>query len=137
MDQGSLPVWIGVLALIGATIAMFVQSRISRQDAKDDLDTDIESLALQIDKTDIGLATIRETYMSHKEHELVCKNSSLEINAHITHELSALKDDVFTSFRTLEGKMDKALSAKPNGEKEITDRLTVIEKSLKQLTEKA
>ena len=137
MDQGSLPVWIGVLALIGATIAMFVQSRISRQDAKDDLDTDIESLVLRVDNTDIGLTTVRETYMSNKEHELVCKNSSLEINAHITHELSTLKDDVFTSFRTLEGKMDKAMSVKPNGEKAIADRLTVIEKSLKQLAERA
>ena len=40
-----------------------------------------------------------------REHDLLCLNSTLLINAHITKEMSQLKDEVFEELRKINAKI--------------------------------
>jgi len=127
----SLPVWIAALAVVSGMAGVLFQNRRTKKSVKEDLDSDVEGLAARVDKVDDSIVQIKEQYMSEKEHELVCKNTSLEIKAHLSSELTDLKDAVFDSLREMSGKLDTAIAKKPNGDREIALRLTAIETAIK------
>ena len=43
-----------------------------------------------------------EDLMPKPEHELLCENASLKITAHVSKEISTLKDDIFAKLRNIE-----------------------------------
>ena len=53
-------------------------------------------------RTDKRIDDIEEKCILEETHKLICENATLKTNEHLSAELKALKEEIFTELRSLE-----------------------------------
>ena len=71
-----------------------------------------EAAKVLVKELEKRVAQDEDEMMSEEKHELICENRELKVNAHISAEMTQLKDEVFSEFREL-----KVLVKNGNGKK--------------------
>lgn len=80
----SFETWLPTIVAGGALGLVWFGFRTQKKELKDDV------------------KMVKETYLKEETHGLLCENTSLKINEHLTKEMTKLKDEVFGKFRDLE-----------------------------------
>lgn len=60
-----------------------------------------KEVAAKIDKMESGIEKSESVFLEEKKHELLCENNTLKIEAHITQEISELKNAIFPELRMI------------------------------------
>lgn len=83
--------WLPTIVAAGALGLVWFGIRSQKKELK----TDVDDVKDDVDD-------VKETFLKKDEHELRCENASLKVNKHLTAELTLLKNDIFSRFRSLE-----------------------------------
>jgi hypothetical protein len=90
--------WIPSIVSVGALGMIWAGIRTRDQKMKDKLDE------MKRDQTQ---------FLTESKHDLLCQNSSLQVEKHVTHEITLLKDEMFKELRDI-----KVLVKNGNGKKD-------------------
>ena len=92
--------WIPTVLACGALGGVVVMNRISRKDAREEVDSSIVQIQAKV-------KLIESEFLPEDKHALLCENKTLKIEQHITQEITCLKDETFMLLREIQGKINK------------------------------